>query len=148
MGPSSNSNLLLTHSRFTFSSHEALTGVNGVPQKHDILTNRPLFGIENGREPEYYKALQQGALKSYAFDSAENAKPETAYFRARPQARIELLSLVAMGIPSLGKGTDKKLVFGCPRVLSAARVSEGAHVNSSIAKQHAQCGIHYGETIR
>jgi hypothetical protein len=29
--------------RFTFSSHEALTGVNGVPQKHDILTNRPTF---------------------------------------------------------------------------------------------------------
>src|ERR1035441_785450 len=28
--------------RFTFSSHEALTGANGVPQKHDILTNRPL----------------------------------------------------------------------------------------------------------
>ena len=23
--------------RFTFSSHEALTGVDGVPQKHDIL---------------------------------------------------------------------------------------------------------------
>jgi hypothetical protein len=27
-----------------FSSHEALTGVNGVPQKHDILTNRALEG--------------------------------------------------------------------------------------------------------
>ncbi len=26
-----------------FSSQEALTGVNGVPQKHDILTNRPLL---------------------------------------------------------------------------------------------------------
>ena len=27
-----------------FSSHEALTGANGVPQKHDIQTNRPLVG--------------------------------------------------------------------------------------------------------
>ena len=27
-----------------FGSHEALTGVNGVPQKHDILTNRALEG--------------------------------------------------------------------------------------------------------
>jgi hypothetical protein len=26
-----------------FSIREALTGVNGVPQKHDILTNRPVF---------------------------------------------------------------------------------------------------------
>jgi hypothetical protein len=30
--------------RFTFCSHEALTRVNGVPQKHDILTNRPILG--------------------------------------------------------------------------------------------------------
>jgi hypothetical protein len=37
-------------------------------------------GIENGREPEYYKALQEGELKGYAFKSDENAKPETAYF--------------------------------------------------------------------
>jgi len=44
--PSSNSNLRLTLSRFTFSSHEALTGVSGVPQKHDILTNRHL--LESG----------------------------------------------------------------------------------------------------
>ena len=27
-----------------FGSHEALTGVNGVPQKHDILMNRALEG--------------------------------------------------------------------------------------------------------
>jgi len=37
-------------------------------------------GIENGREPEYYKALQDGVLKGYAFNGEENAKPETAYF--------------------------------------------------------------------
>lgn len=37
-------------------------------------------GIENGREPAYYKALQEGVLKGYAFNSDENAKPETAYF--------------------------------------------------------------------
>jgi hypothetical protein len=27
-----------------FSSHETLTWVNGVPQKHEILMNRPLVG--------------------------------------------------------------------------------------------------------
>ena len=30
-------------SRLRFSSPEALARMNGVPQKHDILTNRPLF---------------------------------------------------------------------------------------------------------
>ena len=35
---------VLPQMRFTFSSHEALTGANGVPQKHDILTNRALEG--------------------------------------------------------------------------------------------------------
>ncbi len=37
-------------------------------------------GIENGREPEYYKALADGELKSYAFSKQENEKPETSYF--------------------------------------------------------------------
>jgi cephalosporin-C deacetylase-like acetyl esterase len=37
-------------------------------------------GIENGREPEYYKALADGELKGYAFNKTENAKPETSYF--------------------------------------------------------------------
>ena len=32
--------------RFTFSSHESLTGANDVPQKHDILTN-PFEGCVN-----------------------------------------------------------------------------------------------------
>lgn len=34
-------------------------------------------GIENGREPEYYKGLPLG---KYGFDADENAKPETSYF--------------------------------------------------------------------
>ena len=37
-------------------------------------------GIENGREPEYYKALAEGELKSYCFRNDENAKPESSYF--------------------------------------------------------------------
>lgn len=37
-------------------------------------------GIENGREPEYYKGLAAGELKGYAFKNDENANPETAYF--------------------------------------------------------------------
>lgn len=37
-------------------------------------------GIENGREAEYYKALQAGPLNGYGFNNGENAKPETTYF--------------------------------------------------------------------
>jgi len=37
-------------------------------------------GIENGREPEYYKKLQETELKNYAFSKQENSDPETAYF--------------------------------------------------------------------
>lgn len=38
-------------------------------------------GIENGREPAYYKQLQDGPLKDYAFNAVQNADPETAYLR-------------------------------------------------------------------
>lgn len=37
-------------------------------------------GIANNREPAYYEALQNGALRGYAFSKAQNADPETAYF--------------------------------------------------------------------
>lgn len=37
-------------------------------------------GIENGKDEAYYKKLQEGELKNYAFDKAENSNPETAYF--------------------------------------------------------------------
>lgn len=37
-------------------------------------------GIENGREPAYYQALQTGELKGYGFNAEENARPETCYF--------------------------------------------------------------------
>lgn len=39
-----------------------------------------VHGIENGREPEYYKNLAATTLKSYAFNNGENARPETAFF--------------------------------------------------------------------
>ena len=58
-------------------------GVGGADQQSwggMIVLDINAHGIENGREPEYYKALQEGALKGYAFSSVENAKPETAYF--------------------------------------------------------------------
>ncbi len=45
-----------------------------------ISLNINAHGIENGREPEFYKALGLGELKEYAFSKQENAKPETAYF--------------------------------------------------------------------
>lgn len=58
-------------------------GVGGADQQSwsgSIVLDINAHGIENGREPEYYKALQEGALKGYAFNNDENAKPETAYF--------------------------------------------------------------------
>lgn len=53
--------------------------------KPDCQTGKITFtinahGIENGKEADYYKNLQAGELKGYAFKNDENAKPETAYF--------------------------------------------------------------------
>lgn len=58
-------------------------GVGGANQESWpglIVFDINAHGIENGREPEYYQALQAGELKGYAFINDENAKPETAYF--------------------------------------------------------------------
>ena len=58
-------------------------GVSGAdPEFHHgmIILQINAHGIENGRPPEYYQALQAGELKGYAFNNAENAKPDTAYF--------------------------------------------------------------------
>ena len=38
-------------------------------------------GIENGREEEYYRNLNQAELKSYGFRNEENQKPDTCYFK-------------------------------------------------------------------
>lgn len=43
-----------------------------------LFTNA--HGFENGREPEYYEALERGALKDYGMSTYENARPETSYF--------------------------------------------------------------------
>jgi cephalosporin-C deacetylase-like acetyl esterase len=45
-----------------------------------IVLDVNAHGIENGHPAEYYRALQEGVLKGYAFNKEENAKPETAYF--------------------------------------------------------------------
>ncbi len=50
-------------------------------QKGKITLSINAHGIENGREPEYYKALGEKELKGYAFSKEENSNPETAYFR-------------------------------------------------------------------
>lgn len=58
-------------------------GVSGAsPEWRDgtMVFHINAHGIENGREAEFYKALQDGELKGYAFSNTENAKPETAYF--------------------------------------------------------------------
>lgn len=43
-----------------------------------LFTNA--HGFENGREEEYYAALERGALKDYGMSKVENAHPETSYF--------------------------------------------------------------------
>jgi len=50
------------------------------PRNPAIVLCINVHGIENGREPEYYKNLGATTLKSYAFSSVENARPETAFF--------------------------------------------------------------------
>jgi len=58
-------------------------GVSGAdPEWRDgaMVLQVNAHGIENGREADFYKALQEGELKGYAFNSTENAKPDTAYF--------------------------------------------------------------------
>jgi len=57
-----------------------VTGADPEFQKGMIVLQINAHGIENGRPPEYYKALQDGELKSYAYNNGQNAKPETAYF--------------------------------------------------------------------
>ncbi len=58
----------------------SVCGADPEPYDGMIVLQINAHGIENGREPAYYKALQEGALKGYGFNNAENAKPETAYF--------------------------------------------------------------------
>ena len=58
-------------------------GVGGAdPECRDgtMILHINAHGIENGEMPTFYKALEEGELKGYAFNSVENAKPETAYF--------------------------------------------------------------------
>lgn len=42
-----------------------------------MMLNINAHGIENGKDPDYYKSLP---LNKYAFNNDENAKPETSYF--------------------------------------------------------------------
>jgi len=46
-----------------------------------LVFNINAHGIENGKDAEYYKKLQEGELKDcYAFNKEANSNPETAYF--------------------------------------------------------------------
>lgn len=49
-------------------------------EKDTLMININAHGIENGKDPDFYKNLKEGELKGYAFKNDENAKPETAYF--------------------------------------------------------------------
>jgi len=50
------------------------------PRSPVIVLCINVHGIENGREPEYYKNLGTTTLKGYSFSKEENARPETAFF--------------------------------------------------------------------
>jgi cephalosporin-C deacetylase-like acetyl esterase len=72
-------------------------GVSGAdPECRDgmMVLQINAHGIENGRPAEFYKALQEGELKGYAFNSGENAKPETAYFNGMMLRAMRALEFV------------------------------------------------------
>ena len=51
-------------------------------------------GIENGREPEYYKKLEEGELRDYASRKEANANPETAYFNGMMLRAMRALEFI------------------------------------------------------
>ena len=66
------------------------------PEMHECMLTFKIsaHGIENGREPEYYKKLQDGELKDYAFNKEENANPETAYFNGMMLRAMRALEFI------------------------------------------------------
>lgn len=72
-------------------------GVRATHQRSEagaIVFQVNAHGIENAREPAYYKALENGELKGYAFDNKENANPETAYFNGMMLRALRALEYV------------------------------------------------------
>ena len=72
-------------------------GVSGSDQQCQagtIFFDVNAHGIENGREPEYYKALREGELKNYGLINEENAKPGTAYFNGMMLRAMRALQYV------------------------------------------------------
>jgi len=53
-----------------------------------------VHGIENGREPEYYKNLGATTLKGYAFNNVENARRETAFFNGMTLRLLRAMEFV------------------------------------------------------
>jgi len=72
-------------------------GVRATRQRSEsgaIVFQVNAHGIENGRDPEYYKALENGELKAYAFNNEENARPETSYFNGMMLRALRALEYV------------------------------------------------------
>ena len=72
-------------------------GVSGADQEFRngmLVLQVNAHGIENGRPPEYYKALEEGELKGYAFNNTENARPDTAYFNGMMLRAMRALDFV------------------------------------------------------
>jgi cephalosporin-C deacetylase-like acetyl esterase len=69
-------------------------GLAGYPAYPALIFTINAHGIENGRDPEYYKELQASDLKGYAFDKEENAEPQTAYFHGMALRVLRALEFV------------------------------------------------------
>ncbi|PAW75965.1 MAG: hypothetical protein B9S32_16765 [Verrucomicrobia bacterium Tous-C9LFEB] len=57
-----------------------IASVNPMYIDGKITFNINAHGIENGKDPAYYKQLADTELKGYAFNKEQNSKPETSYF--------------------------------------------------------------------
>ncbi|HNX36529.1 MAG TPA: acetylxylan esterase [Kiritimatiellia bacterium] len=64
------------------------------PKRPAIVLCINVHGIENGREPAYYQNLNATTLKSYAYNNAENARRETAFFNGMTLRLLRALEFI------------------------------------------------------
>ncbi len=62
--------------------------------KSQIVLDINAHGIENERDPAYYKELADGELKGYGFREEECRNPETVYFRQMIQQSLRALEFL------------------------------------------------------
>lgn len=69
-----------------------------------ISFNINAHGIENGKDAAFYKDLQAGELKGYAFNKEQNSKPETSYFNGMMLRVMRALEFIKAQPEWDGKG--------------------------------------------